>query len=268
LAETSATTQAQAAQSTLAPAQLSVRMRHRIGALEVDVDFRLDKPWTILFGPSGSGKTTILRAIAGLLRPDEGSIVLMEASGTALTLVDTPAGIFMPPHQRRIRMAAQQPNLFPHRSALGNLLYALPETRHGEDGAIGLLTDFDLADKGGNLPKQLSGGEAQRLNLARALAAPHSRMLLLDEPFSGMDGSRRERILPYIRDRAAKDFVPVLSVTHDVAEAFQLGAEVIKLAEGRVVEQGPVEVVLAEERARLLTQLNPAGLKETGGSRA
>ena len=256
MAETSETPLAQAARSTLASAQLSLRMRHRIGALEVDIDFRLDKPWTILFGPSGSGKTTILRAIAGLLQPDEGRIVLTEASGTALTLVDTHAGIFIPPHQRRIRMAAQQPNLFPHRTALGNLMYALPEIRHPEDGAAGLLNDFDLAEKGDNLPAQLSGGEAQRLNLARALAAPRSRMLLLDEPFSGMDGSRRERILPYIRDRAAKDSVPVLSVTHDVAEAFQLGAEVIKLAEGRVVEQGPVEAVLAEERARLLAQLN------------
>ncbi len=261
MAETSATTQTQATQSKLAPALLSVKMRHRIGALEVDVDFRLAKPWTILFGPSGSGKTTILRAIAGLLRPDEGRIVFTEPSGTALKtsfiLVDTHAGIFMPTHQRRIRMAAQQPNLFPHRSALGNLMYALPDTRQWAEEAADFLSDFDLADKGDNLPKQLSGGEAQRLNLARALAAPHSRMLLLDEPFSGMDGSRRERILPYIRNKAAKDSVPVLSVTHDVAEAFQLGAEVIKLAEGHVVEQGPVEVVLAEERARLLRQLNP-----------
>jgi molybdate transport system ATP-binding protein len=259
LAETSETPLAQTAQPTLAPASLSVRIRHRIGALEVDVDFKLDRPWTILFGPSGSGKTTILRAIAGLLEPDEGRIVLTEASGTALktslTLVDTHAGIFMPPHQRRIRMAAQQPNLFPHRTALGNLMYASPDIRHREDGATGLLNDFDLADKEDNLPAQLSGGEAQRLNLARALAAPHSRMLLLDEPFSGMDGTRRERILPYIRNKAARDSVPVLSVTHDVAEAFQLGAEVIKLAEGRVVEQGPVEVVLAQERARLLVQL-------------
>ena len=134
-------------------------------------------------------------------------------------------------------------------------MYASPDIRHREDGATGLLNDFDLADKEDNLPAQLSGGEAQRLNLARALAAPRSRMLLLDEPFSGMDGARRERILPYIRNKAARDSVPVLSVTHDVAEAFQLGAEVIKLAEGRVVEQGPVEVVLAQERARLLVQL-------------
>lgn len=256
MAETSATPMAQAAQSIHAPSRLSVRMRHRVGALEVDVDFRLNQPWAILFGPSGSGKTTILRAIAGLLRPDEGRIVLTEESGTALTLVDSQAGIFVPPHQRRIRMAAQQANLFPHRSALGNLLYALPDVRQQAGVAARLLGDFDLAEKGDYRPTQLSGGEAQRLNLARALAAPQSRMLLLDEPFSGMDGSRRERILPYIRNKAAREFVPVLSVTHDVAEAFQLGAEVIKLAEGRVVEQGPVEVVLAEERARLLAQLN------------
>lgn len=266
MAETSETTQAQAAQPKLAPTSLSVRMRHRVGALEVDVDFRLDKPWTILFGPSGSGKTTILRAIAGLLRPDEGRIVLTEMSGAALetsyALVDTDIGVFMPPHQRKTRMAAQQPNLFPHRSALGNLMYALPVNvdvhaiRRWEEGATRLLSDFDLAEKGGSLPAQLSGGEAQRLNLARAVAAPDSRMLLLDEPFAGMDAPRRERILPYLRDKAAYDSIPILSVTHDVAEAFQLGAEVIKIAEGKVVEQGPVELVLAQERVQLLRQLN------------
>jgi len=84
---------------------VSVQLRHRIGTLEIDVDFKLTMPWTILFGPSGSGKTTILRAIAGLLRPDQGRIVVSTMHEQPLTLVDTDAGVFVPAHQRRIRLA-------------------------------------------------------------------------------------------------------------------------------------------------------------------
>jgi molybdate transport system ATP-binding protein len=119
---------------------------------------------------------------------------------------------------------------------------------------LGLFRIPHLADK---LPRALSGGEAQRVSMARA-AASASRLLLLDEPFSGLDMALASEIMQDLQPWAAKRNLCVLSVTHDVAEAFQLGAEVIKLAEGRVVAQGPVEVVLAEERARLLAQLNGA----------
>ena len=243
---------------------VSVQLRHRIGTLEIDVDFKLTRPWTILFGPSGSGKTTILRAIAGLLRPDQGRIVVSTMHEQPLTLVDTDAGVFVPAHQRRIRLAAQQPCLFPHMKVLENIWYGAPIAlnRHSEprgiDGMPGVLEDFDLAHASGSLPHRLSGGEAQRVNLARAVAATGSRLLLFDEPFTGMDARRRDRLLPLLQEKLAKRCTPVLSVTHDVAEAFQLGAEVIELADGRVIDQGPVEVVLAEERRRLLGQLgNP-----------
>jgi molybdate transport system ATP-binding protein len=243
---------------------VSVQLRHRIGTLEIDVDFNLTRPWTILFGPSGSGKTTILRAIAGLLRPDQGRIVVTTMHEQRLTLVDTDARVFLPAHQRRIRLAAQQPCLFPHMKVMENIWYGAPIAlnRHSEPRAIGggreVLEDFDLAHTSGSLPHRLSGGEAQRVNLARAVAATGSRLLLLDEPFTGMDARRRDRLLPLLQEKLAQRCTPVLSVTHDVAEAFQLGAEVIKIAEGKVVAQGPVELVLAEERARLLGQLgNP-----------
>src|ERR1035441_702612 len=95
---------------------VSVQLRHRIGTLEIDADFKLTRPWTILFGPSGSGKTTILRAIAGLLRPDQGRIVVttMPTRELPLTLMDTDAGGVVPAHQRHSRLAPQQTCLFPH----------------------------------------------------------------------------------------------------------------------------------------------------------
>ena len=246
----------------------SVSLRHRIGALRIDAEFTLTQPWTILFGPSGSGKTTILRAIAGLLRPDEGRIVRTTMPGTPLerktVLADTAAGVFVPAHRRGIPLAPQQPSLFPHLTVAQNLIYGAADVAGRRDTTLGVdtmrrgLEEFGLAHLAGARPNRLSGGEAQRLNLARAVAATGTGLLLLDEPFTGMDATRRETLLPYLRNKLAKSITPVLSVTHDVAEAFQLNAEIIELAEGRVVQQGPARVVLAEERARMLRQLNTA----------
>ncbi len=245
---------------------LSVQLRHRIGALQIDVAFQLTQPWTILFGPSGSGKTTILRAIAGLLHPDDAHIVSTTVPGTSLessaTLADTRGGILIPPHKRGVRLAAQQPSLFPHMTVFENLMYGAPialnryHMTHWVDTARQELDGFGLSHLSGNRPDRLSGGEAQRLNLARAVAATGSHLLLLDEPFTGMDDATRDRLLGYLKCKLAGNLTPVLSVTHDIAEALQLNAEVIKLSEGRIVAQGPAATVLAEERSRLLAQLN------------
>jgi molybdate transport system ATP-binding protein len=234
-----------------------VLLRHRIGTLDIDVQFEITKPWTILFGPSGSGKTTILRAIAGLLRPDFGRIVSSSgAQAPCVTLLDTAAGAYMAAHRRRIPLAAQQANLFPHKTVSMNIQYGRrASSTGGLQAEPETLELFGLTHLANHLPRQISGGEAQRVNLARAVAAAGSRLLLLDEPFTGMDATRRDTLLPLLHHELAKHGRPVLSVTHDVAEAFHLGAEVIKIAEGRLLAQGPVEVVLAEERARLLRQL-------------
>jgi molybdate transport system ATP-binding protein len=212
-----------------AEAYLSVRMQHRIGALKIDVDFELTKPWTILFGPSGSGKTTILRAIVGLVKPDQ-AFIKRNASefrgrtATTIVLDDSDAKEHLAPWYRSLGFAPQQPSLFPHMAVFENIAYGFRHVPHGED-ELGLLKPilelFDITQLSQKYPAQLSGGEAQRVNLARAQ-------------------------------------ISVLSVTHDVAEAFLLDAEVIKIAEGRVVRQGPVASVLAEERTRLLEQLSPS----------
>ena len=244
--------------------RLDVAMRHRIGTLAIDVSFALRQPWTVLFGPSGSGKSTILRAIAGLVRSDSARIVLAEASmpgapGTVI-VVDSAAKKFTPTHARSIPLAPQAPSLFPHMSVMENVAYGISSNsredalRNEMDESLSL---FRIAPLAGKRPAELSGGEAQRVNLARAAAAAlENRLLLLDEPFSGLDVGLRSELMHDLQAWTAKRNLCVLSVTHDVAEAFQLDAEVIKLAEGRVVEQGPVATVLAEERARLLMQLN------------
>jgi molybdate transport system ATP-binding protein len=240
-----------------APPRLDVDLRHRIGSLHVDVKFSLTQPWTIVFGPSGSGKTTILRAIAGLIRPDSGSVAISgdysDGRPTNAAYVDASAGVFVESHRRHIPLAAQKANLFPHMTVREQIEYGICEAAKTGD-LLGLFRIEKLADK---LPHALSGGEAQRVNLARA-AASASHMLLLDEPFTGLDPALRSEILNDLQAWAVERHLCILSVTHDVAEAFLLDAEVIKLAEGRVVQQGPVASVLAEERARLLEQLRPS----------
>ena len=246
--------------------ELAVRLRHRVGALVIDVDFKLNERWAVLFGPSGSGKTTILKAIAGLLRPDEAHIACTVLTGSDLertfVFVDTETGCFLPAYKRVVRLAPQQSALFPHLSIFENMMYGFHEMVRDErekkarsNKIEKLLSDFQIAHLLDKYPAALSGGEAQRVNLARAVAATGCRLLMLDEPFSGLDVKLRDELIANLRERQEQRRMPVLSVTHDVAEAFQLGAEVIKIAEGKVVEQGPVEVVLAEERKRLLAQL-------------
>jgi molybdate transport system ATP-binding protein len=125
-----------------------------------------------------------------------------------------------------------------------------------------MLRLFRLEDLADRMPRDLSGGEKQRASVVRAVISaitfdgPGTALLLLDEPFSGLDNAMRDELLAELRECLGRWKMPVLSVTHDVGEAFQLGAEVVKIADGRVAQQGPVAKVLAEERERLLEQLN------------
>ena len=221
---------------------LSVAVRHRIGTLALDVQFAVTQPWTVLFGPSGSGKSTILRAIAGLMTPEWGRIVL-----GATTLLDTAAQVNVAAHRRGTPVAPQSPNLFPHLTVRQNLEYS---GSYASELPVALEID-GLLEK---TPAQLSGGEAQRVNLARAVAA-RPRLLLLDEPFTGLELALRSGLIDHLLDWQRKTKVPILSVTHDVAEVFQLGAEVIQLRDGRVGAQGPAAEVLRADRERLLEEL-------------
>ena len=234
---------------------LLFQMKHRLGTLSLDVSFELTQPWTILFGPSGSGKTTILRAIAGFIQPSHTRIILPVAEHSRV-IADTATGISVVPHKRPVRWAAQRPALFPHKTVRENLAYSSEIRNVGSAQAVDhAMERFHLTPIAGRKPSFLSGGEQQRVSIARAAIAASGRLLLLDEPFNGLDAPLRDELLVDLRTWLAETKTPVLSVTHDIAEAFQLNAEVLKLHHGRITAQGPAALVLAEERTRLLTQL-------------
>jgi molybdate transport system ATP-binding protein len=220
-------------------AHLEVKFRKRIGTLAMDVAFAATAPWTVLFGPSGSGKSTILRVIAGLERADSGRVSIR-----GRVVVDAAAKEFVPARERDVRWTAQRAMLFPQMTVEENLAFA------DADEVGRALEGFHLAGLARKRVHELSGGEGQRVAVARAAIGARGQVLLLDEAFSGLDAGVRDRLIVDLR--AWIGDTPVVSVTHDVGEAFLLGAEVVRSAEGRVVAQGPVGEVLAEERKRLV----------------
>lgn len=217
----------------------------------LQISFSLTSPWTVLFGPSGAGKSTILRILGGLLRPQNGRITMQNR-----ILLDTGQGISVPAGTRRIGYVTQQPALFPHMTVHRNVafgLHALSPKDRGErvDEMLRLFRVEELSER---MPRELSGGQYQRVALARALA-PGPKLLLLDEPFSGLDADLKESILNELTVWLAARGVPALYVSHDLIEAYRTAADVIVLDQGRLEIQGPVERVLATRRDNLLRQL-------------
>ena len=243
------------------PWQLCVEMDHAVGPLSLDLRFTLVNPWTVLFAPSGAGKTTVLRVIAGLDRPKRGRVTF-ERAGCTEILTDTAQHVFVPPHRRGVRLVSQRPALFPHRTVLGNVLYGLEHRAQGRSRSTALpssiediLTLCRIAHLEHKRPDQLSGGERQRVALARALGMGRGRLLLLDEPFTGLDAALREELIAELRLWLARRAVPVLMVTHDLGEVFSTDAEVLRMEAGKIVATGRADVVLASERASLLRRL-------------
>ena len=224
---------------------LEVALRHRLGAFALDVAFEAPGGVTALFGRSGSGKTTVVDAVAGLLRPDEGRIVLGDR-----TLLDTEAGVRVPAHRRRMGYVFQDARLFPHLSVRRNLLYGRRFAPDGE--AVGDLGDVvDLLGLGRLLerrPGALSGGERQRVAIGRALLSG-PRLLLMDEPLASLDEPRRAEILPHLERLRDEARVPILYVSHSVAEIARLAGTVVVLEDGRVARAGPAEEVLSDPAA-------------------
>lgn len=180
---------------------------------------------TVLFGPSGAGKTSVLDMVAGLLRPDEGHV---RVGGE--TLFDSRAGIDLPPERRRAGYVFQDGRLFPHLSVAANLRYG---ERRATAGArwIGFEAVVDLLGIGHLLarrPRTLSGGEARRVAIGRALLAG-PRFLLLDEPTSFLDRARREEVARAIEDVRDRLKLPILLVTHDHDEAERLGTRIVRM---------------------------------------
>ena len=223
---------------------LDVALRHRFSAEGFAVDAAFCVPArgvTAIFGPSGCGKSTILNAVAGLLRPQEGRILLDGAA-----LLDTTHGIALPAERRRCGLVFQEARLFPHLNVESNLRYGLRRAPRGAAGpgfdeVVALLGIAALLHR---RPARLSGGERQRVALGRALLM-RPRILLMDEPLAALDAPRRAEILPFLaRLREAAD-MPILYVTHALDEVDALADHLVLMEEGRVIASGGLEALTA-----------------------
>lgn len=209
---------------------INFRARQRRDDFVLDVAFESGPGLTALFGPSGAGKTAILNIIAGTQRPDSGHVVVC-----GRTLTDTDSGIYLPPHKRRVGFVFQDAQLFPHLTVVQNIKFGRWFTR-ADDTAPPLDLVTSVLGIGHLLkrrPTTLSGGEKQRVALARALlSAP--RILLMDEPLSGLDDARRIEIMGLI-ERVRDEFkIPIIYVTHTRDEVRRLATRVVRLNAGRV----------------------------------
>jgi molybdate transport system ATP-binding protein len=219
--------------------------------LALDIEFRrerfellaaltVDAPIAGLFGPSGSGKSTLLNIIAGLIHPQEGWIKLGDE-----ILFDSSRRIRLPSSHRRIGLVFQDSQLFPHYSVRNNLLYGYKRTSRNErrfrpDDIIDLLSIGHLLDR---RPRQLSGGEKQRVALARSLLAS-PRLLLLDEPMASLDKGLKEQILPFLNRVKSELKLPMVYVSHTIQEILQLTTHLAFIAHGRIYGAGDFHEVL------------------------
>ncbi len=238
-------------------------------AFALDVEFEASSGITVLFGPSGSGKTLILDCIAGFVKPEEGRILLDDA-----ILFDGVTNVHLPPQARNCGYVFQNYALFPHMNLRKNLefaAYQIPRLeRHRK--VSDMLERFHLAEVAGRRPHELSGGQKQRCSIARALIGS-PKLLLLDEPARGLDAPLRAELYTVLRE-VRNDFrIPILLVTHDLSECFELGEEMLVLRDGKLVQSGSPRKVLEQpanvEVARLLGLFNllPAEIKALDPSR-
>lgn len=249
---------------------MSLEFSARIDERNVDVQLSLATGETVaLMGPNGAGKSTLLGVLAGLVRPDHGSAVL-----DGQTLYDD--GAWLPPHARGIALLAQDALLFPHLSALENVAFGprcagFPR-RQARERARRWLNEVEAIALADRRPVSLSGGQAQRVAVARALAAEPS-LLLLDEPLAALDIS----VAPMLRRtlRRVLDGRSAIIVTHDIVDALLLADRVIVVDDGRIVEDGPTRSVLERPRSsfaaglagvNLVTGITvPGGVRTTTG---
>jgi len=223
---------------------VAVQVERALGTFRLDVAFEAPAGITALFGPSGSGKTLTLRSIAGLLRPDRGRIAV-----AGRTLFDSAGGVDVPPRQRHIGYVFQHYALFPHLDAAANVAYGiahLPRDRRGARVSE-LLEMVALSDAAHRPPRELSGGEQQRIALARALA-PGPDLVLLDEPFAAVDSFVRGRLRDQLRAIQERTGIPMILVTHDASDVAALAETVVLYGRGKVLESGPTGEVLAHAR--------------------
>jgi molybdate transport system ATP-binding protein len=197
----------------------------------LDVSFSASDGITVLMGASGAGKTTILRLIAGILTPDEGSIILNEQ-----TFFDSDKKINLPIQARNVGFVFQDYALFPHLTARQNIAYGIKDKAARNETAREMLALFHIEHISERTPNEMSGGEQQRVALARALAS-EPKIVLLDEPLSAVDFETRTKLLDEIEEAQRRTKIPFIYVTHNEKEAERLEKNRITIKNGRIVNQ-------------------------------
>ena len=210
---------------------MRVSLKRRKGNCLIDVAFQNDEGGiTALFGPSGAGKSSIINMVAGLEKPDQGSVFIR-----GRCLFDSVRGINLPPEKRNVGYVFQEGFLFPHLSIKSNLLYGRRRNRPGNgidfDQVVDLLGIEPLLPR---KPRTLSGGEKQRAAFGRAVLS-NPDILLMDEPLASLDEARKEEMLPFIKGLNAHFNIPVLYVSHFWEEILSLTGNIIKLANGKII---------------------------------
>jgi molybdate transport system ATP-binding protein len=242
---------------------MSFHIDATVRARRLDVSLSVGQAETVaILGPNGAGKSTLLSVAAGLLRPDAGSARLGEQ---ILFNFDGGRPVWTPPHLRGTALLAQEPLLFPHLSVLDNVAFgprsAGASRAQSRETARHWLAEVDATQLAERKPGQLSGGQAQRVAVARALAAS-PELLLLDEPMSALD----IHAAPHLR-RLLKRVLSgrrALIITHDVLDAFMLADRVIVMEKGRIVEEGPTREVFRRPRSQFAAGL--AGVNLLAGT--
>ncbi|MDQ1187174.1 molybdenum ABC transporter ATP-binding protein [Agrobacterium larrymoorei] len=234
---------------------LSFNARHRLGSFTLDAGFTADKGVTALFGRSGSGKTSVMRIIAGLVKPDEGRIELDGA-----VLADRQKRIFTPAHKRRFGYVFQEARLFPHLSVEQNLHYGRWFSGARSDAAVTSHV-IEMLGIGALLqrrPEKLSGGEKQRVAIGRALLSS-PRLLLMDEPLAALDEARKAEIIPYLERLRDETTIPILYVSHSVSEVSRLADQVVVMKDGRIDAAGPASDILSQPAFSTYLERREAG---------
>jgi ABC-type sulfate/molybdate transport systems ATPase subunit len=214
---------------------LRLSFTHPLRSFRASADLTVERGETVaLVGPSGAGKTTVLRVVAGLLRPAEGIVALDD-----LVLLDTHRGIDVAPEHRRVGYLFQEYALFPHLDVLGNVRFGA----RGSSDVVEMLERFRIDHLAGARVHELSGGERQRVALARALARDPA-VLLLDEPLSALDTHTRAGVRAELRELLETLQLPTVLVTHDFEDAATLAGRVGVISQGRILQLGtPTELV-------------------------
>src|SRR5262244_2252772 len=208
----------------------------------LQIDLTIESGFTVLFGPSGAGKTSLLNCVAGLIRPEQGRIVLKSR-----VLFDSANGINVPVEERRIGYVFQTLALFPHLTAEGNIRYGIVDESNDRqtERVAQILGSFRIAHLSKRLPQQISGGERQRVALARTLVT-EPQLLLLDEPLSALERDTKLAIIEDLKQWNETRNIPVLYVTHSHGEAAALGGSLIVLKHGRIAARGESRELLED----------------------